>query len=214
MSIGNLKKDEITLPDGKDAVREVVEHSGGSAILCEKDGKILLNAEESPVVKIYPAVDKLVGFTKVGMDGGLAVFTKKQPEKAKVEFVEKSRTNEYADYEISVTYAPKYDNTFLNFDFSGDGVDVIVDGEKVNDRYYNGYPFEVSLKHHDFPKALTLRVFALKKDDFVYLETGFTGNPAKQATLKIEKAAIKICETVHDDEDVEAQDNEETQTEE
>ena len=38
----NLRKDEITLPDGKDAVREVVEHSGGSAILCEKDGKILL----------------------------------------------------------------------------------------------------------------------------------------------------------------------------
>ena len=39
------------------------------------------------------------------------------------------------------------------------------------DRYYNGYPFEVSLKHHDFPKTLTLRVFALKKDDFVYLES-------------------------------------------
>ena len=137
----------------------------------EKDDKIVLNAEESPIVKIYPAVDKLSGFTKVGMDGGLAVFTKKQPEKAKVEFMEKVRTNEYADYEISVTYAPKYDNVFLNFDFSGDGVDVIVDGEKVNDRYYNGYPFEVSLKHHNFPKTLTLRVFALKKDDFVYLES-------------------------------------------
>lgn len=38
----NLKKDDIELPDGKLAVREYVEHSGGSAILCEKDGKILL----------------------------------------------------------------------------------------------------------------------------------------------------------------------------
>ncbi|MBQ3115810.1 MAG: NUDIX hydrolase [Clostridia bacterium] len=38
----NLRKDEIVLPDGNNAVREVVEHSGGSAILCEKDGKILL----------------------------------------------------------------------------------------------------------------------------------------------------------------------------
>ena len=38
----NLKKDEVQLPDGKTAVREMVEHSGGSAILCEKDGKILL----------------------------------------------------------------------------------------------------------------------------------------------------------------------------
>ena len=38
----NLRKDKIILPDGKEALREVVEHSGGSCILCEKDGKILL----------------------------------------------------------------------------------------------------------------------------------------------------------------------------
>lgn len=38
----NLKKDDIELPDGNLAIREYVEHSGGSAILCEKDGKILL----------------------------------------------------------------------------------------------------------------------------------------------------------------------------
>lgn len=38
----NLRKDEITLPNGAFAVREVVEHSGGSAVLCERDGKILL----------------------------------------------------------------------------------------------------------------------------------------------------------------------------
>lgn len=38
----NLKKDEISLPDGKSSVREIVEHSGGCAILCVKDGKILL----------------------------------------------------------------------------------------------------------------------------------------------------------------------------
>ncbi len=38
----NLRKDDIILPDGNSAIREVVEHSGGSCILCEKDGKILL----------------------------------------------------------------------------------------------------------------------------------------------------------------------------
>ncbi len=38
----NLRKDEILLPDGNGAIREIVEHSGGSAIYCEKDGKILL----------------------------------------------------------------------------------------------------------------------------------------------------------------------------
>ena len=38
----NLKKEEVILPDGKTASREIIEHSGGSAVLCEKDGKILL----------------------------------------------------------------------------------------------------------------------------------------------------------------------------
>ena len=36
------------------------------------------------------------------------------------------------------------------------------------------------------------------KDDFVYLETGFVGNPNQQATIKLERAAIKILETVHE----------------
>ncbi len=38
----NVRKDEITLPDGASAIREVVEHSGGSAIYCERDNKVLL----------------------------------------------------------------------------------------------------------------------------------------------------------------------------
>ena len=38
----NLRRDEVVLPNGKPASREVVEHSGGSAILCVKDGKVLL----------------------------------------------------------------------------------------------------------------------------------------------------------------------------
>ena len=38
----NLRKDDVLLPDGKTGVREIVEHSGGSAVLCEKDGKILM----------------------------------------------------------------------------------------------------------------------------------------------------------------------------
>lgn len=38
----NVRKDDVVLPNGNTAVREMVEHSGGSAIVCEKDGKILL----------------------------------------------------------------------------------------------------------------------------------------------------------------------------
>ena len=38
----SVRKDDITLPDGTPAIREMVEHGGGSAVYCEKDGKILL----------------------------------------------------------------------------------------------------------------------------------------------------------------------------
>lgn len=37
-----LDKDKVLLPDGKESIREIVRHSGGSAILCEKDGKVLM----------------------------------------------------------------------------------------------------------------------------------------------------------------------------
>lgn len=37
-----VRKYQVLLPNGNSAIREVVEHSGGSAIYCEKDGKILL----------------------------------------------------------------------------------------------------------------------------------------------------------------------------
>lgn len=36
------------------------------------------------------------------------------------------------------------------------------------------------------------------KDEFVWLETGFVGNPEKLSTIKLEKAAIKVCETEHE----------------
>ena len=38
----NLRRDDVLLPNGEKAVREVVEHSGGSSVLCVMDGKILL----------------------------------------------------------------------------------------------------------------------------------------------------------------------------
>lgn len=38
----DLKRDKVKLPNGNEAYREYVEHSGGSAIYCEKDGKVLL----------------------------------------------------------------------------------------------------------------------------------------------------------------------------
>lgn len=38
----NLRCDDALLPDGKPCKREIVEHSGGAAVLCVKDGKVAL----------------------------------------------------------------------------------------------------------------------------------------------------------------------------
>ncbi|MCQ2387430.1 MAG: NUDIX hydrolase [Clostridia bacterium] len=38
----SLRKDEITLENGKESVREIIEHGGGSAILCVENEKVLL----------------------------------------------------------------------------------------------------------------------------------------------------------------------------
>ncbi len=38
----NLRRDRVLLSDGRESYREIVEHGGGSCVLCEKDGKILL----------------------------------------------------------------------------------------------------------------------------------------------------------------------------
>ena len=41
-AILNLRRDEVMLPDGKTAFREIVEHSGGASVLCEHNGKVLI----------------------------------------------------------------------------------------------------------------------------------------------------------------------------
>ena len=38
----NLRRDDVELVNGALAKREVIEHSGGACVVCEKDGKILL----------------------------------------------------------------------------------------------------------------------------------------------------------------------------
>ena len=37
------------------------------------------------------------------------------------------------------------------------------------------------------------------KDDYVYIETGLVGTPNEKSTIKLERNAIKVVETIHDD---------------
>lgn len=79
----DLKKDEVLLPDGKKGFREIVRHGGGSAILCEKDGKILMVRQfryaykeelwEIPAGKVNAGEDPLAtAFRELEEEGGVS----------------------------------------------------------------------------------------------------------------------------------------------
>ncbi len=67
--IVNLRNDEVLLPDGKNARREIIEHSGGSTVLCYENGKVLMVKQfryaygeeiwEIPAGKLNPGEDPL-----------------------------------------------------------------------------------------------------------------------------------------------------------
>ena len=78
----NLRKDKVLLPNGNTGVREIIEHSGGSAVLCEKDGKILMVKQfryayreevwEIPAGKVNAGEDPLeTAFRELEEEGGI-----------------------------------------------------------------------------------------------------------------------------------------------
>jgi len=78
----SLRKDTVLLPDGKRSEREIVEHGGGSAVVCEKDGKILMvrqfryaykeNLWEIPAGKVEKGEDpKTTAFRELEEEGGV-----------------------------------------------------------------------------------------------------------------------------------------------
>lgn len=77
-----VKKDDVILPDGASAVREVVCHSGGSAVVAEKDGKILMVRQyrypygkelwEIPAGKLNPGEDpEITAVRELEEEGGV-----------------------------------------------------------------------------------------------------------------------------------------------
>lgn len=78
----DLVKDKVLLPDGKESLREIVKHHGGSAVLCEKDGKILMVKQfryaykeevwEIPAGKVNAGEDPMeTAFRELEEEGGI-----------------------------------------------------------------------------------------------------------------------------------------------
>ena len=145
--------------------------------LYSEDGRLILEHSNSAKLKIYPALKEdsiLERISLVGTDGDFCVFELarySEKERTEVIFKKHAETTDYIDYAINLRY-PKDcpEEVYLDFNFSADLAEIIIDGEKVNDMLYTGMPFEVSMRYYDFPRELTLRLHPLSKDADVYLE--------------------------------------------
>lgn len=83
-----LRKDDVTLPDGSAAIREIIEHSGGACVVYEEDGNFLFVKQyryaygeevlEIPAGKLNAGEDpKLAGIRELEEEAGIRVLDAK-----------------------------------------------------------------------------------------------------------------------------------------
>ena len=164
----------------------------------DEKGKLKVVGTAQTNLLSYPALSEIPeGFAARGNEGVFAVYERILPEApASVSVHEKARgitpegekahssvpgetlldkAREWVEYQVVIGYPDQRDrmagrDTFLWLDYSGFGLEVWLDGEKINDHFYTGQKVPISLGYFGFPKELTVRVKALHEDDWVYIE--------------------------------------------
>ncbi|MCM1542328.1 MAG: beta-galactosidase [Blautia sp.] len=146
----------------------------------EENGELVVTGGADTRILIYPEPAKVpAGFEKMGEDGRFGVYERKISQgtelTAKAEVRELSRKEDKAVYEVAISYPGKENrmtgrDTMLWLEYAGYGMEIYLDGKKINDHYYTGQEVLISLGYFDFPEKLEIVVNALKKDDRVFLE--------------------------------------------
>lgn len=63
-----------------------------------------------------------------------------------------------------------YDDVYLNISYSGDIARILLDGKVVNDNFYTGKPWLISLSEYGFPDMLTMEIVGMPEENNVYYE--------------------------------------------
>ena len=142
---------------------EVYAEEGKVVMLCERDARL----------KIYPAPAKApCGFRETGREGVFTVYEKAvRPSLFSVSVRRGGAGEKYRDFELEVSVAEDYPHTaWLEIGYEGDRLEIFLDGEKVADDFYTGVPYAFGLRDYGFPSRISVRVWEMRQDAFIYTE--------------------------------------------
>ena len=146
----------------------------------EENGELKVTGEAFTRILTWPELPKVpAGFEKKDNEGRFFVYERKHSGKtADVNVTMTAEDAESATYEITVSYPAGFDKAvrqtgrdmLLVISYAGFGMEVFLNGEKINDHFYTGQQVPISLGYFDFPEKITVVVKALHKDDWVFIE--------------------------------------------
>ena len=158
----------------------------------EQDGEICFAVTPGQRILSYPALKTLPqGMKEVGTEGRFHVYLmeeKKVPAQIHMEeccdaqeagAVRKNGSHsdgeENHNYKITISYdmpldRKKGEDLLLYMSYDGNGMEIEIEGKKVNDYFYTGQQAVFSLGYFGFPQELTITVHPLKEGAPVFLE--------------------------------------------
>lgn len=143
----------------------------------EEKGALIVTGGAATKILVYPELASVpAGFEKTGAEGTFTVYERKLSHReADVAFLELSRDETKAVYEIHIAYPEKEDrltgrDTLIWLTYAGNSMEIYLGEEKINDHFYTGQKVPVSLGYFGFPEKLRVVVNTLKEDDWVFIE--------------------------------------------
>ena len=164
---------------------EMYACEGGIALLCGEHARL----------KIYPKPETPpCGFVCAGDDGVFGVYEKKiDVPSVSVQICGQRQGDGYTDYALQCEGVCEDAHAVrLSIGYEGDRLEILLDGEKIADDYYTGRPYVLGLRGYGYPSRITVRVYEMRQDAFVYTEYPPEFENGKTCRLKDVRAAVQM----------------------
>lgn len=143
----------------------------------EQEGKLTAVGPAKTKLRTFPELAEAPkGFRKIGCEDCWTVYERSiRTERAEVSVGKQYEDCDCAIYTIDISFdersmREKKGDLYVWIEYTGYGLDIYCEGQKINDHFYTGQPVPVSLRYFDYPHRLTVKVKSLREGDWVYLE--------------------------------------------